>query len=44
MRYRDTDDFQNPGIPVKRYWLVIWGVGLVLASHSYFVMNSVGYF
>ena len=70
MRYRDTGDYQNLGVPVddnfvfvsillgiilgvgfvyfglrvKRYWLVIWGVGLVLASLSYFVMRSMGYF
>ena len=70
MRYRDTGDYQNPGVPVddnlvffsiilgivmgiafvgfgikvKRYWLVIWGVGLVLASLSYFVMRMLGYF
>ena len=70
MRYRDTGDYQNSGVPVdddldfysillgiilgvgfvyfglrvKRYWLVIWGVGLVLASLSYFVMRSMGYY
>ena len=70
MRYRDTGDYQNSGVPVddnlvffsiilgivmgiafvgfgikvKRYWLVIWGVGLVLASLSYFVMRMLGYF
>ena len=70
MRYRDTGNYQNPGVPaddnlvfysvllgiilgvcfvyfglrVKRYWLVIWGVGLVLASLSYFVMRSMGYY
>ena len=70
MRYRDTGDYQNLGLPVddnfvfysvllgivmgiafvifglkvKRYWLVIWGVGLVLASLSYFVMRMLGYF
>ena len=70
MRYRDTGDYQNLGVPVddnliffsvslgiilgigfvifgwkvKRYWLVIWGVGLVLASLSYFVMRMLGYF
>ena len=32
------------GLRVKRYWLVIWGVGLVLASLSYFVMRSMGYY
>ena len=70
MRYRDTGDYQNLGIPVddnlvffsiilgiilgigfvvagikvKRYWMVIWGVGLILASMSYFVMRMLGYF
>ena len=70
MRYRDTGDYQNLGMPVddslvffsiilgiilsvafvvfglkvKRYWLVIWGVGLMLASLSYFVMRMLGYF
>lgn len=32
------------GMRVKRYWLVIWGVGLILASLSYFVMRMLGYF
>lgn len=70
MRYRDTGDYQNLGVPVddnfvflsillgivlgisfivfgvkvKRYWMVIWGAGLVLASLSYFVMRMLGYF
>ena len=70
MRYRDTGDYQNLGVPVddnlvlfsiflgiilavgfivfgwkvKRYWMVIWGVGLVFASLSYFVMRMLGYF
>lgn len=70
MRYRDTGDYQNLGVPVddnavifsiilgfilgvafvvfgfrvKRYWMVIWGVGLVGASLSYFVMRMLGYF
>lgn len=70
MRYRDTGDYQNLGVPVddnlvffsiiigiimgvgfivagfkvKRHWLTIWGAGLILASCSYFVMRSLGYF
>ena len=32
------------GLRVKRYWLVIWGTGLILASFSYFVMRMLGYF
>jgi hypothetical protein len=70
MRYRDTGDYQNLGMPVddnlvffsiilglivavafivfgirvKRYWMVIWGVGLIFASLSYFVMRNMGYF
>ena len=70
MRYRDTGDYQNLGVPVddnliffsvllgivlgvgfiafgikvKRYWMVIWGAGLILASFSYFVMRMLGYF
>ena len=70
MRYRDTGDYQNLGVPVddnliffsiilgiflgvgfmifgikvKRYWMVIWGAGLILASLSYFVMRMLGYF
>ena len=70
MRYRDTGDYQNLGVPVddnlvfysiilglviaiafisfglkvKHYWLVIWGVGLILASLSFFVMRMLGYF
>lgn len=70
MRYRDTGDYQNLGVPVddnlvffsiilgiimgvgfivagikvKRYWMSIWGVGLVMASLSYFVMRMLGYF
>lgn len=70
MRYRDTGDYQNLGVPVddnlvffsiilglilgaafiafglkvKRYWMVIWGTGLILASLSYFVMRHLGYF
>lgn len=70
MRYRDTGDYQNLGVPVddnlvfvsiilgiimgvgfifagfkvKRYWMSIWGAGLVLAALSYFVMRQLGYF
>ena len=70
MRYRDTGNYQNLGVPVddnlvffsiilgivigvvfvvfgwkvKRYWMVIWGVGLILAASSYFVMRMLGYF
>ena len=70
MRYRDTGDYQNLGVPVddslmffsiilgivlgvafigfgwkvKRYWMVIWGIGLILAALSYFVMRHLGYF
>ena len=70
MRYRDTGDYQNLGVPVddnliffsvllgivlgvgfivfgikvKRYWMVVWGAGLILASLSYFVMRMLGYF
>ena len=70
MRYRDTGDYQNLGVPVddnlvffsiilgialglafvgfglrvKRYWLVIWGVGLILSGLSYFVMRTLGSF
>jgi len=70
MRYRDTGDYQNLGLPVddnlvffsiilglvmgaafvyfgirvKRYWMVIWGVGLIFAALSYFVMRMLGYF
>lgn len=70
MRYRDTGDYQNLGVPVddnliffsvllgivlgvgfivfgikvKRYWMVIWGAGLIMASLSYFVMRMLGYF
>ncbi len=32
------------GFRVKRYWMVIWGVGLVFAGLSYFVMRMLGYF
>jgi len=32
------------GLKVKRYWMVIWGAGLILASLSYFVMRMLGYF
>lgn len=32
------------GIKVKRYWMTIWGVGLILASLSYFVLRWLGYF
>ena len=32
------------GLKVKRYWLVIWGTGLIFASLSYFVMRMLGYF
>ena len=70
MRYRDTGDYQNLGVPVddslvffsiilglalglafiifgvkvKRYWMTIWGAGLILASLSYFVLRMLGYF
>ena len=70
MRFRDTGDYQNLGVPVddnavffsiilglilgiafvafglrvKRYWMVIWGVGLILAALSYFVLRMLGYF
>ena len=70
MRYRDTGDYQNLGVPVddnlvffsiilgitlgvafivfgikvKRYWMVIWGAGLIIAGLSYFVMRMLGYF
>ncbi|MFK5913433.1 MAG: hypothetical protein QM484_03590 [Woeseiaceae bacterium] len=70
MRYRDTGDYQNLGVPVddglvlfsiflgiaigvlfiifgikvKRYWLTIWGAGLILAALSYFIMRMLGYF
>lgn len=70
MRYRDTGEYQNPGIPVddnlvffsiilgivmgigfviagikvKRYWMVIWGIGLIFAALSYFVLRMLGYF
>lgn len=70
MRYRDTGNYENLGVPVddnlvffsiilgiimgigfvvagikvKRYWMSIWGVGLILASLSYFVMRMMGYF
>lgn len=70
MRYRDTGDYQNLGVPVddnmvffsvilgifmgigfvvagikvKRYWMTIWGIGLIFASLSYFVMRWLGYF
>lgn len=70
MRYRDTGDYQNLGVPVddglvffsiilglvlgaafayfgwrvQRYWMLIWGVGLILAALSYFVMRQLGYF
>lgn len=70
MRYRDTGDYENMGVPVddnlmfvsvfvgfalgigfivagfklKRYWMAIWGVGLIAASLSYFVMRMLGYF
>ena len=32
------------GLRVKRYWMVIWGVGLIFAALSYFVMRMLGYF
>ncbi len=32
------------GLRVKRYWMVIWGTGLILAASSYFVMRMLGYF
>lgn len=70
MRYRDTGDYQNLGVPVddnmvffsvilgifmgisfvvagikvKRHWMTIWGIGLIFASLSYFVMRWLGYF
>ena len=70
MRYRDTGDYQNLGVPVddnlmfasvilglilglgfiifglrvKRYWMVIWGAGLMFAALSYFIMRMLGYF
>lgn len=70
MRYRDTGNYQDLGVPVddnlvffsillgiamgvgfivfgikvKRYWMVIWGAGLIMAGLSYFVMRSLGYF
>lgn len=70
MRYRDTGNYQNLGVPVddslvffsiilgfvmgiafirfgwkvKRYWMVIWGMGLIFASLSFFIMRSLGYF
>lgn len=70
MRYRDTGDYQNLGVPVddnlvffsiimglvlgvafiafgirvKHYWMTIWGVGLILAGLSYYVMRMLGYF
>lgn len=70
MRYRDTGNYEEMGMPVddnlmffsiilgiiigvgfiafglrvKRYWMVIWGAGLILASLSYFVMRMLGYF
>lgn len=69
MRYRDTGNYQQLGVPVdynlvffsivlgvimgvgfvvagikvKRYWMTIWGVGLIFASLSYFVMRWLGY-
>lgn len=35
--------FVLAGRHVKRYWMVIWGSGLVVASLSYFVMKKMGY-
>lgn len=32
------------GLRGKRYWMVVWGSGLILASLSYFVMRMLGYF
>jgi len=32
------------GLRVKRYWMVIWGAGLMLAGLSYFVMRMLGCF
>jgi hypothetical protein len=32
------------GLRVKRYWMVIWGTGLIFAALSYFVMRMLGYF
>lgn len=32
------------GVRVKRYWMVIWGVGLIFAALSYFIMRMLGYF
>lgn len=70
MRYRDTGDYQNLGVPVddnlvffsiilgilmgigfvivgfkvKRHWMTIWGIGLLFAALSYFVLRQLGYF
>ena len=70
MRYRDTGDYHNLGVPVddnlvfasiivgiilglafivfgfkvKRYWMAIWGLGLIFAGLSYFVLRMLGYF
>ena len=30
------------GNKVKRYWMVIWGTGLIIASLSYFVFRGAG--
>lgn len=32
------------GLRVKRYWMVIWGAGLIFAALSYFIMRMLGYF
>lgn len=32
------------GLRGKRYWMVIWGGGLVIAALSYFVLRMYGYF
>lgn len=70
MRYRDTGNYENLGVPVddnlvffsiilgiimgvgfivsgfkvKRHWMTIWGIGLIFASLSYFVLRMLGYF
>jgi hypothetical protein len=36
--------FVAAGIRLKRYWMVIWGAGLIVSSLSYFVMRTLGYF
>ena len=32
------------GLKLKRYWMVIWGTGLVLSALSFFVLRMLGYF